>query len=381
MRVLKLIGVVVLIATIPIYSLCFVVQGDEVDFSWEKQEAFIKNAYVEYQGLFFHSSYLSLANGKISMENTEFTTCDLPHPHYRLDVKYIQFPLTGKKRKIYAKNAALYFGKRKILSLPPFRISLNIEERKKEDALSLPRLEFSKDFGLSIVSEFSFSTGYDNGKTKIGYSTLKGVFGKISFPISSHAIFDIGKHEVITGKKISPLYINEEPHILLQENDFSVSVGKFAEEPTGQRARRLRFSFSPTLLQKRIKENLSLGVIGKGAYSLYDKEKEYSSIGGEISLRAEVKSSQTNLSLGYLALGGSTPFYFDREELTSYARLDLMKEGNKWRWETSGIWDLKNGKFYDATLTLYRKLHCLEPGISWQNRGRLIQLKLKLAGF
>jgi len=352
-----------------------------VDFSWEKQEAFIKDAYVEFQGLFFRSSSLSLTGGKITMENATLTTCDLPHPHYKVGAKYISLPLTDKKEKLYAKGVSLYIGNTKILSLPPFRVSLNPQERGKEKSLLMPRLWVSKDLGLSLVEEMTFSFREDNGRMKIGYSTKKGLLGRLSLPLLPYTNLTVGRYEIITGKEISPLYINEEPHIQWQYGDYLVSLGKFEEEPTKQCSKRLRFAFSHPLLEKNIGKGLSLGVSGKGAYSLYDGGKNYRSIGSEISFAKEGKSSQTNLSLGYLALGGATPFIFDKEELTSYARLDWMKDGRNWRWETRGIWDLKKGRFYDASLTLYKKLHCLEPGISWQKRGGILQLQLKLVGF
>ncbi len=355
--------------------------GEEIEFFWEKREALVKEASIEYQGLLFRSSSLSLKEGKITMENVALTTCDLPHPHYVVGARYIFLPLTDKKRKFYAKGVALYIGEKKILSLPPFRAPLNPEEREKEGVLAMPRVEFSKDMGLSLVEELSFSFREDNGRLKVGYSAKRGILGRISLPLLPYTTLNIGRYDVITGKEISPLYISEEPHILWQYRDCSLSLGKFREEPTHLQSHRLRLSLSFPLLEEKLKENFSIGILGKGAYSLYDKGRKYESIGGGISLKIKNRSSQANLYLGYLAIGGFTPFVFDKEELTSYARLDWLKEGSKWEWEASGIWDLKGSRFYDAGLTLYKKLHCLKPGISWQKRGGILQLRLKLIGF
>jgi len=372
--------------TIPIcsglsYPNYVVLQGEEVTFSWGKEEALIKDASVEYEGLFLSGSSLSLARDKITMEDTYLTTCDLPHPHYKVGAKYLVLPLDAEKGKLYAEGVALYIGKRKIFSLPPFRIALNPQERARESVLPMPRVEFSEDMGFSLVEEFSFSFREDNGRFKIGYSTEKGFLGRVSLPLLPYTTLNLSRYEEITGKTTSPLYISEEPHILWQYGGYSISLGKFREDPTDRQSKRFRASFSLPLFREDVGANLSIGLLGKGAYSIYDKGKEYRSIGGEISLLRERKSSQANIAFGYLASGGSTPFLFDKEELTSYARMDLANEGNKWRWELNGIWDLKENELYDAGFALYRKLHCLEPGISWQKRGGILQLRLKVVGF
>lgn len=383
MSLIKVVGIVIL--TIPTLfsssSPYLIVEGNQVEFSLQNQEAFIKNASIEYQGLFFYSSYLVFKEGEIFMENARFTTCDLTPPHYRLDVGFLRLPLMGDKRKIYIKKASLYLGNRKMFSLPPLRIPIDLKEREKENILNLPRVEFSKDFGVSLVSEMAFSRGEDNGRIKIGYSTKKEFFGKISYPLSHSTTLYIGKYEVISGKEISPVYINEEPHLNWQRNNFSFSLGRFTEEPTNQQSNRARFSLLHTLLQRRTKNELLYRITAKGSYSLYDSNRKYRTVGGEISLTDEKKTSKTTFSLGYLSISGSTPFYFDRDELPYYANLDLLRDGNNWKWEIEWMWDLKKRRLYDAQITVYRKLHCLQPGISWQKRGGIFQFKLKLAGF
>ncbi|MGB9797561.1 MAG: hypothetical protein ACPLSK_02970, partial [bacterium] len=102
---------------------------------------------------------------------------------------------------------------------------------------------------------------------------------------------------------------------------------------------------------------------------------------GEISLGRETPSVKASFTLGYEALGGSTPFLFDKEEFPTFARLSLAKDMGNWRVEIDCIEDLKDKRLYDIILSLYKKLHCLEPGISWQKRGNIVQLQMKLVGF
>jgi hypothetical protein len=358
-----------------------VLEGSQLELLWEAQVASLQDAHIEYQGIFFSASNLSIEKNKIIMENAYLTTCDLPHPHYRISAKYLSYPIVGKKRKVTAKGASLFLGDTKIFSLPTLRFSLNPKERKEEGALKLPRLSYSKTAGLSLNTTFSFPFREDINRVKIGYSQKKGLLGQASIHLTPSLHLNLSRYEEITGKRTSPIFINESPHLFYQGEKFSLSLGRFSEEPTNKGASRLRFSFSQRVLEKQLSENTSLKISLSGFYSLYSDDSRYRSLGGEISLGRETKSNKTTLSFGHQALGGSTPFLFDKEESPSYARLSLSRDMGKWKFEMDWIEDLKEGKLYDLMLSLYKKLHCLEPGISYQKRGNIIQLQMKLVGF
>jgi hypothetical protein len=382
MRHLFLWGIVSLTAlSFPNSQSNLVLEGSQLELLWEAQVASLQDAHIEYQGIFFSASNLSIEKNKIIMQDAYLTTCDLPHPHYRVGAKYLSFPLEGKKRKVTAKGASLFLGDTKIFSLPPFRFSLNPKERKEEGALKLPRLGYSKTTGLSLSTTFSLPFREDITKLKIGYSQKKGLLGKTSIPITSSTFLNLSRSEEITGKSISPIFISETPHLFFQREGFSFSLGRFSEEPTNRQVTRLRLSLSQPVLEKPLSENTSLKISLNGFLSLYSDDSRYRSVGGEISLGKETKNNKTILSLGHQALGGSTPFLFDKEESPSYARLSLSRDMGKWKFEMDWIEDLKEGKLYDLMLSLYKKLHCLEPGISYQKRGNIIQLQMKLVGF
>ncbi|MBC7327522.1 hypothetical protein H5T87_05345 [bacterium] len=278
-------------------------------------------------------------------------------------------------------GASLYLGNWKVFSLPPFKVSLNQKEREKESAFALPRIELNRSTGFALTESITFNFRNSSGRLKIGYSTKKKFLGRFSLPISPSFNLIFSRYEEVKGKTISPLFISEEPNITWQKGNSSISFGRFFEEPTKQESKRLKFAISRPLLTAKMGGTLSLQISGRGSYSLYEGRESYRALGGEIQLKDNRASSQTNIAIGYLATGGSTPFVFDTEELTSYARLDWRKEGRDLIWELSGIWDLKNAKLYDAIVTLYKKVHCLAPGISWQKRGGIFSFQMKILGF
>jgi hypothetical protein len=382
MRFASLWGIVLFTAlSFPNPQNSLVLEGSQLELLWEAQVASLQDAHIEYQGIFFSASNLLIEKNKIIMENAYLTTCDLPHPHYRISAKYLSYPIVGKKRKVTAKGASLFLGDTKIFSLPTLRFSLNPKERKEEGALKLPRLSYSKTAGLSLNTTFSFPFREDINRVKIGYSQKKGLLGQASIHLTPSLHLNLSRYEEITGKRTSPIFINESPHLFYQGEKFSLSLGRFSEEPTNKEASRLRFSFSQGVLEEKLSENTSLKISLSGFYSLYSDDSRYRSLGGEISLGRETKSNKTTLSFGHQALGGSTPFLFDKEESPSYACLSLSTDIGKWKFEMDCIEDLKEGKLYDLMLSLYKKLHCLELGISYQKRGNIIQLQMKLVGF
>ncbi|MGC9004570.1 MAG: hypothetical protein ACP5KZ_07720 [bacterium] len=357
------------------------VEGSQLELHWEAQEASLTNAHIEYQGIFFSASSFFIEGKKIVMENAYLTTCGLPHPHYRIGAKYLSYPIVGKKRKVTAKGVSLFLGDTKLLSLPTLRFSLNPKERKKEGALSLPRLSYNKYTGLSLNTSFSLPFRDEISKVKIGYSQKKGLIGKTSLPLSSDTTLNVSRYDEITGKRVSPLFLSEKPHLVLQKEAFTLSLGRFAEEPTNKETNRLRLSISQPIAEKPLSKTLSLSILLKGFLSLYGDDERYRGVGGEISLGRETPSVKASFTLGYEALGGSTPFLFDKEEFPTFARLSLAKDMGNWRVEVDCIEDLKDKRLYDIILSLYKKLHCLEPGISWQKRGNIVQLQMKLVGF
>jgi hypothetical protein len=382
MRHLFLWGIVSLTAlSFPNPQNNLVLEGSQLELLWEAQVASLQDARIEYQGIFFSASNLSIEKNKIIMEDAFLTTCNLPHPHYRVFAKYLSYPIVGKKRKVTARGTSLFLGDKKIFSLPTLRFSLNPKERKEEGALKLPRLGYNKITGLSLSTTFSLPFREDITKLKIGYSQKQGLLGKTSIPITSSTSLNLSRYEEITGKSISPIFVSETPHLFFQREGFSFSLGRFSEEPTNRQVTRLRLSLSQPILEKPLSENTSLKISLNGFLSFYSDDSRYRSVGGEISLGKETKSNKTILSLGHQALGGSTPFLFDKEEFPSYARLTMSGDIGNWRAEMDWIEDLKDRKLYDLIVSLYKKLHCLEPGLSWQKRGNIIQLQMKLVGF
>ena len=358
-----------------------VLEGSQLELLWEAQEASLKNAHIVYEGIFFSTSNLSIEKNKITMEDAFFTTCELPHPHYRVGAKYLSYPIVGKKRKVTAKGASFFLGNTKLFSLPPLRFPLIPKERKEEGVLNLPRIGYNKITGLSLNTNFSLPFREDIAKVKIGYSQKKGLLGKTSIPITPSTSLNLSRYEEITGKRTSPIFINESPHLLFQREGFSFSLGRFSEEPTNKKATRFRLSLSQPISEKQLRENTSLKISLNSFFSFYSDECRYRSVGGEISLGKETGNTKTILSLCHQALGGSTPFLFDKEELSSSARLILSGDLGNWRVEMDCVEDLKDRKLYDLRVSLYKKLHCLQPGISWQKRGNIIQLQMKLVGF
>ncbi len=380
MRLWWLLGAVLLTAPICCLQESLTIKGDSLQFLWEQKEGSFENISFSYQGIYFKSAKLSFKRNDLLMEDASFTTCDKPHPHYRFSTRRIKIPLAPGKQRLEVRGLSAFLGQFKLLSLPPFNLPLDRSKREGKGFLSMPRIGHSSGSGFFLGQSLYFPFAEENGRLTLVASSKRGILGHLFLPFSDNLSLSLSRKEEIVGKSVSPLFLSRTPEIGWDVFPFSLSYGRFKEEPGPKENYRFNINLSYPLL-RTFSKGKSISLNMKGNASFYSDDEEYKAWGGELVFGLDSRISKTKIYLGHLSLNGSTPFIFDREEVPSYVGMDWEGERRSWKGMVRGIWDIRKGDLYDLQIRVYKKEHCLEPGISWQMKGRRLQLELGLVGF
>jgi len=143
------------------------VKGKTVGFNLRKNEGFIEKPQGREGPIIFKGirAYLSLQEMRI--EEGNFTTCDLPHPHYHIKAKIIEF-YPGEK--VVVRNAVFYLG-----SIPLFWTPVYVYYLKKKNKLMFPDIGYSEIAGGYIKTGYLFYPFKDTqGVLHLDYRQRKG---------------------------------------------------------------------------------------------------------------------------------------------------------------------------------------------------------------
>ena len=127
------------------------VRGESLWFSLKKGKGTLTLPWGENGPIIFKAKKAQFSSATITLEDGQFTTCDLSPPHYRIKAKQIQII---PKEKITARNATLYIG-----SIPVFWIPLFIRYLSEGKGIRRNRMIFPR-FGYNDFTGWHIKTGY-----------------------------------------------------------------------------------------------------------------------------------------------------------------------------------------------------------------------------
>jgi len=369
-----------------------------------------------------------------------FTTCDRPHPDYRITAREIR--LTPDQR-LKATRVRIYLGNLRILSVP--RLTINVGPRAARQAL-LPRPGYDSRDGLfvsvghSLVSSEKTDLGLRlrlTTKENIQGGLVGGYALRGSARLAPPYIPDVDS-ELRRESVLQPLVEEEacvfpqqkpQPHLLsafgallVRERAFDIdqtdllvtrlpeigvryvspqvcavtpegkpvigvqaetrtSWGRFRERPGNGYIDRwdARGTTSTTIATYR--HNTALRGMGLARYSRYSTGDSFAVLGGALDIsRIFPRGAFASLRLIAHARSGSTPFSFDDIDIP----YELQSAGRYVRGRnTYGVvldYDLQKRSLRDWEVSIARRLHCLEPSISWRNRFRQISFNISVLG-
>lgn len=161
--------------------------------------------------------------------------------------------------------------------------------------------------------------------------------------------------------------------------NMALGAGYYKEAPTGasdERISLLTEAAGPFLeiagpLHMRFGFTAWTNIYGRGtAYALIAPEAELDYL---IDRRTLVGAS-------YLTMKdfGSTPFVFDRRDITHELRLHLGHLGTRWAFDFGVNYDLDRSRAYDVEASVRRRWDCVEVGLGWRTRAQSISLIFNL---
>jgi len=146
------------------------VGGKDLTFSLEEREGFIKDLQAKQKEITLQSKKAQLSSEKIDLVEGEFTTCNLPSPHYHIRAKTIEF-YPGEK--IVIKNATFFVGSIPLFWAPSYTYYLT-----KKNKFLLPRPGYSEKTGWFIRTSYLFYPLEDTeGTLHLDYYQKKGWAG------------------------------------------------------------------------------------------------------------------------------------------------------------------------------------------------------------
>ncbi len=374
------------------------------------------------------------------LSNATFTTCDLPHPDYRICAKEIE--LTPNQR-LKAHRVRIYLGNTRIISLPG--LSMNIGPGGGGQT-ALPHPGFSSRDGLflsfgypilnssqrdlSLLLKLTTNQGVQGGIIS-GYA-LKGDL-KLAPPFVPDFDSELRRQTIlqpaITGKEcyFSALqaqpnvlslfaallsrqraYDTDEPDLLASrlpevgiryvspqfcaggdnglpslgaQSEARASWGSFKEVPGTGYNERWDIRGTTSTILRSFGRTTAMRAAGLARLSVYGNGDSYRVLGGALDVsHVFTKGSFISLRLILHSISGETPFEFDDIDIPR----DLQAAGRYVRGRNTygGLidYDLHDHSIQNWEFSFSRRLHCLEPTITWQGRFSQVSLDLRVLG-
>lgn len=374
------------------------------------------------------------------LTSAAFTTCDADRMHYRITAQEIRL---SPDQRLRARRVRIYFGNTRLISLPSLAINVGRGDDRQtiiprpgyssDDGLFLASkyslidtAEQDVNLRLRLTSRNSIQGGITASSTIAGDAReappylpdsdselreesvllprvrrdvlvfptdrqrepLLSAFGGA---LVRERMYDIDQRNLMVTRlpELGVRYVSPQLDISRVTGQPEAGVryearacwGKYKESPDGERAGRLDVRSTASTTLATFGESTALRLAGLARYSSYDTGESYRVIGGALDV-SRIFPSGSFASIRFLAHGtsGSTPFEFDDIDI----KRELQAVGRYVRGRnTYGIlldYDLDKSSLRDWEFSISRKLHCLEPGISWRNRFSQISFTVKVLG-
>lgn len=386
--------------------------GESLHYNLDSQTGEMAPVSGQVQYIFLTADSIQFLPGHLVAHNAQFTTCNRSRPDYRIstrrvEVYFRQGESSPTPERIQVRSAGLELHGHRLFTLPPFATSIGgVHAPEAEQSLPLPYPGYDKLDGLSI----GYSWGLEppgsrwNYDLKVRATSKRGTRAAAytRYALSSRETLrltlshredlrdrPLGPTEIDTG--LSKVLVDRAPELALVTNprrlagdvrwDTLASWGRYHESPTDVSADRAALVGRLLLGPFPAGPNLSFtGALAYRAASYSNGDQagtRYSRVTAHLT-----PSERWDLSLSLInrRFTGSTPFRFDRVDLTRELAGELgLSLGTSWRVRLLERYDLERQRIRDSGVAITYRAHCLDYSLGWrQNRG-LLELGVSLA--
>jgi hypothetical protein len=372
------------------------------------------------------------------LTSAAFTMCDCEHPHYRLTTQ--QITLTPDNHLIL-KRVRVYLGKYRLISLPCLKLDVGPSSSSQS---FLPRPGFSSFDGLFLsTNRFLISQPSSQLGLRLRLTTRNGITGGLTsayaisgdllsgpfytpdydselrkqamlkpiangescaFPapqslkpvasvfgaaLSRERAYDIKEPDLLVSRlpEVGIRYVK--PEVCIDDYDtlglgaryeLRTSWGRYKELPGDGYISRFdaRGVATKTIA---VRKSTELRATGLARVSTYSSNDDYIVLGAALEAsRIYSKGSFASLRLIMQGTFGTTPFEFDNIDIPH----ELQFAGRLVRGRSVyGLlldYDIDRLSLRDWSFSYGRRLHCLQPTITWRNRFSQISFNVKVLG-
>jgi len=384
--------------------------GDSLSLDLEKETGEMVPATGRVRDLFLSAERIEMFPDRLSAYEAKMTTCDEEPPHYQIQTKKADIYLVRREGKVAAQHlearrAALEYGDRRLLSLPPFRVSLG-EEPEAERSLPLPYPSYGRLDGPFLG--YRWRKGWPMEKLSLDVEwriterrgTRAGVYARYLLGGEDFLQLAASRREDLRDRPLGPrdidtglakVLVSREPELSLQVGprfarkglrwEVQGTVGNLREWPTGVSTRRVAATGRLLVGPLRAGERLKIGGAAAYRFSSYGEGSQAGVLYGRLTLSSTLaRESHVSLSLVARNSSGSTPFRFDRVEMARELASEFaFPPAKRWRVKLLNRFDLQQRRSRDTGVELTYRAHCLNYSLGWkQNRG-LFEFSIGLA--
>ncbi|NIM04283.1 MAG: hypothetical protein GTN69_04475 [Armatimonadetes bacterium] len=378
--------------------------GDTLSLNLDTESGELLPVRGEYHNIFLEAERIEILPDRISAHDAKITTCDQHRPHYQIAARKVDIYLLRADRqptpeRLEARGAGLIFHGRRLLSLPPLRMSLK-EGEESERSLPLPYPGYSGPDGPFIAYRWSdprpenkFNLDLECRATS-RRGTRAAAYARYYLENGDLLQLTLSRREDLSDRYIGPRGVNtdleevlvsRQPELSLRTAprtvtpalrwDSQVSIGHYRERPTGVSADRAAITGQVHLGPFPLERRLSLMAATAYRFSYYGDGTDSGVFYNRLTLTmSPSQSSDFSISLVTRERSGSTPFLFDdvdlSRELTGETRFAL---GNRWQVKLLDRYDLQQNRTRDAGIELRYRAHCLDYTVGWRENRDLFQ--------
>ena len=327
------------------------------------------------------------------------TTCDRPHPHYRITARRIRI---DRNRQAVVSGAAIWWHEHRILRLPQFKATLPGAKRQEEGFV--PRIGYAGSDGPFVGLRYIVLTRRDfDSRIELRQTARRGTRGVVRAgldrPWGRIALSLAGKEDVAETPPASDdpqtgirrLTIDQVPELRADLDSRRVAPwltmhgyatgGRYLEHETGVRASRAATTLFLAADAIRVGGiALEPGIAWRGLTAGGERQTVLVS---RLSLRlAERPGRKLRISYQRRKANGASPFAFDaleiERELTLEGSVGLSRG---WALDNTYRYDLHQHHLRDAEVIVSRTAHCLRYSVIWRKARSEFRFQVGLAGF
>lgn len=390
--------------------------GESFSYNYKTSEGVAGNASGSVDNIYFRGEELRSAADRYTLKRSRFTTCDDEHPHYYMSAREMEI---APGKKLTARDVAIYLYGNKLISIPKY--SVGLDKKDRGSGFTLPELGVSGRYGAFAGYNFDLTSGPN---------TIARLDARIS---TKHLLTGGLEYDRIAGQPIflratyrQPYYAGGKPYTLLtrlpelgirygSQGAFEayskpghpldlargfvdprqlkpglksmniigeVGAGKFIEHPNRVSSERLDTRLIAWMDPIAIAPRTVLSPAVSARFSHYGGGEDYNAIGYRLGIGRQLgKESYASLTYITHSIHGSTPFDFDRVEIPQELAGRVEFPLGSFFLEIGGRYDLARGLIYDTEVSIAKRLHCLEPKLTWRNRFQQFSMDVRVLGF